>query len=237
MSRPRIAPRPLLTTGALTAVLVLGLSGCGLGGGDATESPSTSPTPPSSSASESAPASPSASESVSPSASAPSQSASTSPSTSASPSASESGSEPAAAATEATVYWVGPAGQAGGIEFPGCGEVLIEDSVPVSGAGSVGDPALVEAGLQALFAERNFDVGSDGLMNALYQSELTVQDVTIEGDTVTVDLNGQPMSGGTCADPQIIAQLQNTAIANAGTYTAEILVDGEPIEEFMSQKG
>ncbi|MEV4901091.1 GerMN domain-containing protein [Citricoccus sp. NPDC055426] len=233
MSHSRTALRPLLTTGALAAVLALGLTACGQGGGDATESPSTTP-----SATESASASPSASASESPTASAsPSQSASTSPSASASPSASTSASEPAAAATEATVYWVGPAGQSGGIEFPGCGEVLIEDTVPVSEAGAVGDPALVEAGLQALFDERSFDVGSEGLMNALFQSELTVQDVTIEGDTVTVDLAGQPMSGGTCADPQIIAQLENTAIANAGTYTAEILVAGEPIQEFMSQKG
>lgn len=135
------------------------------------------------------------------------------------------------------MYWVGPAGQSGGIEFPGCGEVLIEDEVPVSAAGAVGDPSLVKAALQSLFAERNFDVGSSGLMNALYQSELTVQDVTIQGDTVTVNLSGQPMSAGTCADPQIIAQLENTAIANAGTYTAEILVNGEPIQDAMSQKG
>lgn len=230
MSHTRTAPRPLLATGALTAALVLGLTACGLGGGEATESPSAS-----ASASESASPSTSASESMSPSASAPSQSENASPSASASPSG--SASESAAAATEATVFWVGPAGQSGGIEFPGCGEVLIEDTVPVSGAGTVGDPALVEAGLAALFEERNFDVGSEGLMNALYQSELTVQDVTIDGDTVTVDLTGQPMSGGTCADPQIIAQLENTALANAGTYTAEILVDGEPIQDFMSQKG
>lgn len=235
MSHSRTALRPLLTTGALAAVLALGLTACGQGGGDATESPSTTP-----SATESASASPSASASASQSSTAaasPSQSESTSPSTSASPSASTSASEPAAAATEATVYWVAPAGQSGGIEFPGCGEVLIEDTVPVSDAGALGDPALVEAALQALFEERNFDVGGDGLMNALYQSELTVQDVTIEGDNVTVDLAGQPMSGGTCADPQIIAQLENTALANAGTYTAEIFVAGEPIRDFMSQKG
>ncbi|NUL45478.1 GerMN domain-containing protein [Cellulosimicrobium funkei] len=235
MSHRRTASRPLLATGALTAVLALALTSCGQGGGDATESPSASP-----SASESNSASPSASASASESASSsPSQSASTSPSASASPSAtaSSSASETAAAASEATVFWVGPAGQSGGIEFPGCGEVLIEDTVSVSGAGAVGDPSLVEAGLEALFAERNFDVGSEGLMNALYQSELTVQDVTIDGDTVTVDLSGQPMSAGTCADPQIIAQLENTAIANAGTYTAEILVDGEPIQDVMSQKG
>lgn len=234
MSHTRTAPRPLLATGALTAALVLGLTACGLGGEDATESPSASE-PASESASPSASASASASEPLSPSASTPSQSESTSPSASASPSG--SASESAAAAAEATVFWVGPAGQSGGVEFPGCGEVLIEDTVPVSSAGAVGDPALVEAGLEALFEERNFDVGSEGLMNALYQSELTVQDVTINGDTVTVDLTGQPMSGGTCADPQIIAQLENTALANAGTYAAEIRVDGEPIQDFMSQKG
>ena len=40
MSHRRTAPRPLLATGALTAVLALALTSCGLGGGDATESPS-----------------------------------------------------------------------------------------------------------------------------------------------------------------------------------------------------
>lgn len=242
MSTTRTAPRSLLVTGAVAAALALGLTACGGGGGDATESPSASPSVTAASsapASSPAPASesPSPSESASgPASASPSASASNSPSASASATPSSPASSIPAAATEATVFWVGPAGHEGGVAFEGCGEVLVEDTVPVAGAGSVGDPALVQAALQALLDERDFDVDG-GLMNALYQSELTIRDILIEGDTVTVELSGQPMSAGTCADPQIWAQLETTALTNAGTYQAEILVEGEPIREFMSAKG
>lgn len=134
------------------------------------------------------------------------------------------------------MYWVA-LDNLEGIEFPGCpGDTLMESTVPASGAGDVGDPSFVEAGLQVLLDQTEYEVGS-GLTNSLYQSELVVTEVSISGDTVTVDLSGTPISSGTCDDPRIIAQLENTALANAGVYTAEILLDGTPIQEAMSQKG
>ncbi|GAA1124352.1 hypothetical protein GCM10009670_14540 [Citricoccus alkalitolerans] len=134
------------------------------------------------------------------------------------------------------MYWVAM-DNLEGIEFPGCGDSsLMESTAPVSGAGDVGDPSFVEAGLQVLLDQTEYEVGS-GLTNSLYQSELEVTEVSISGDTVTVDLAGSPISSGTCDDPRIIAQLENTALANAGVYTVEILLDGTPIQEAMSQKG
>ncbi len=253
MSLTRTPRRPLLAVAGLAAALSLGLTAC-----QVADVPTETPTPASS------PASSSASPSASPSASASSQAASPTETRAASASASESPSASAAPATEApassspaastpasapsstpaaatageaTVYWVSPAGSGHqGIEFPGCGELLVESTVKASSSGEVGTAERVEAGIEALLEDRTYE-HSNGLVNALYQSELSVQDVSIEGDTVTVDLTGQPMSAGSCADPQIIGQLEYTATANAGTYTAEVLVDGTPIQEFMSQKG
>ncbi|MCY1158344.1 MAG: hypothetical protein MOP51_1368 [Citricoccus sp.] len=256
MSLTRTPRRPLLAVAGLAAALSLGLTACGM----AAEEPTGTPTPASSLSSASASASPStstsspaasatetraasASASETPSASA---SASTAPTTAAPASSSPASSTPAAApsstpaaaaAGEATVYWVSPAGSGHqGVEFPGCGDLLVESTVKATGSGEVGTAERVEAGIEALLEDRTYE-HSNGLVNALYQSELSVQDVAIEGDTVTVDLTGQPMSAGSCADPQIIGQLEYTATSNAGTYTAEVLVDGTPIQEFMSQQG
>ncbi|MFC7403256.1 GerMN domain-containing protein [Citricoccus sp. GCM10030269] len=238
MRQTSLARRPLLATAALAATLTLGLSACGTGGDDPSESPTASDT---ASATESPTSSPSATETTEPTTSAPA-SPSESPSSSApastspaAPSSTPASESPQAA--EATVYWVSLAGEGPtGIEFPGCGDSLIESTAEVSGAGEVGEPSRVEAAIQALLNQKKYDVGQSGLINALYQSELTLEDASISGDTVTVELSGMPISAGTCDDPRIIAQLENTAIANAGVYTATILVDGTPIRDVMSQK-
>jgi len=254
MSLTRTPRRPLLAAAGLAAALSLGLTACAQGADEPTESPTPSSSPASASASaRPSTSSPSASASASspvasatetPTASAPaseSPSASASPKAttpaSSSPAASAPSSSPVAAAGEATVYWVSLAGSGHqGVEFPGCGDLLVESTVKATGSGEVGTAERVEAGIEALLKDRKYE-HSDGLVNALYQSDLSVQDVSITGDTVTVDLTGQPMSSGTCDDPRIIGQLEYTATTNAGTYTAEVLVDGTPIQEFMSQKG
>lgn len=250
MSLTRTPRRPLLAVVGLAAALSLGLTACGQGADEPTESPTPASSPasatarPSISSPSASASSPAASATEAPAASAP---ASASPSASASPTATAPAasspaalapsSSPAAAAGEATVYWVSLAGSGHqGVEFPGCGDLLVESTVKATGSGEVGTAERVEAGIEALLKDRRYE-HSDGLVNALYQSELSVQDVSITGDTVTVDLTGQPMSSGSCDDPRIIGQLEYTATTNAGTYTAEVLVDGTPIQEFMSQKG
>lgn len=214
MSQTRNTRHTLLAVAGVATAMTLGLSACGLGSQEPSESPTTASSPAS-------------------------QDATTSPSASASAS-----SEPAAAAGEeavaegeASVYWVSLAGSGhDGVEFPGCGDQLVETTVPAQGSGQVGSAERVEAGIKALLANEDYE-HSDGLVNALYQSELTLQDVTLEGDTVVVELSGQPISAGTCDDPRIISQLEYTAATNAGAYTARVLVDGTPIQEHLSQKG
>ena len=250
MSQTRNTRHTLLAVAGLATAMTLGLSACGLGSQEPSESPTTASSPASQdpttspSASASAPASapassaPAASATETPTGSAsPSASATPTPSATAPASPSASASSPAAAVREATVYWVSLAGSGhDGVEFPGCGDQLVETTVPAQGSGEVGSTERVEAGIQALLGDGEYE-HSDGLVNALYQSDLTLQDVTIEGDTVVVELSGQPISSGTCDDPRIISQLEYTAATNAGAYTARVLVDGTPIQEYLSQKG
>lgn len=139
-------------------------------------------------------------------------------------------------ASPVNVYWIleGDSGQAG--DPIGCGDSLVMGSVQGLDPGLTGAER-VEAGIEALLAQRDREIGERGLTNALYNSELTLQGAQIDGDTVTVTLSGQPQSAGTCDDPRIIEQLEQTALVNSGVTTAHVLVDGTPIREFMSAQG
>jgi hypothetical protein len=124
---------------------------------------------------------------------------------------------------------VGDAGKSG-LEI-GCGDSLVSTvSEPVEYT----DP--VEAAITHLLADKNREHGETGLVNALYQSTLKYVSSSIRNGTVTVELTGQPVSGGTCDDPRIQAQLKYTAQAAASVKEYVILIDGTPIEKFMSQK-
>ena len=124
---------------------------------------------------------------------------------------------------------VGDAGQSG-LEI-GCGDSLVSTvSEPVEYT----DP--VEAAITHLLADKNREYGETDLINALYQSTLTYVSSRVRNGTVTVELTGQPISGGTCDDPRIQAQLKYTAQAAASVKDSVILIDGVPIEKFMSQK-
>jgi len=124
---------------------------------------------------------------------------------------------------------VGDAGTSG-LEI-GCGDSLVSTvSEPVEYT----DP--VEAAITHLLADKDREYGSTGLVNALYQSELKYVSSSTRNGTVTVKLTGRPVSGGTCDDPRIQAQLKYTAQAAASVKESVILIDGTPIEEFMSQK-
>ncbi|MGX1750680.1 GerMN domain-containing protein [Glutamicibacter protophormiae] len=124
---------------------------------------------------------------------------------------------------------VGDAGQSG--PEIGCG-----DSLVATQTGPEEFTNQVEASMAALLADDNEELGGSGLRNALAASNLEYVTSLVDGDVVTVELEGTVSSGGTCDDPRIIEQLKYTAMTAAGTGEAEILVEGEKIEEVLSSK-
>lgn len=150
------------------------------------------------------------------------------PASSATASASISASATSASLTLFYVA-VGDAGKAG--PEIGCG-----DSLVATETGPKEFTNQVEASITALLANDAEELGSSGLRNALAASDLDYVSSMVDGDVVTVRLNGAVSSSGTCDDPRIVEQLKYTAMTAAGTGQAEILVDGEKIEEALSSK-
>jgi hypothetical protein len=120
-----------------------------------------------------------------------------------------------------------------GISGPriGCGDSLVVTSTaPVRFTDQVGPS------VGALLANKSRDIGMSGLINVLYQSNLTYVAGELNGSTITIWLSGQFMLGGVCDIPRAKAQLVYTAMAASAATSARVFVNGRPIDEVLSLK-
>ncbi|WP_285244720.1 hypothetical protein [Pseudarthrobacter sp. fls2-241-R2A-127] len=130
-----------------------------------------------------------------------------------------------------TVYYVAVGDN--GISGPriGCGDSLVATTTaPVRFTDQVGPS------VGTLLANKSRDVGMSGLINVLYQSSLTYVAGELDGSTITIWLTGQFMLGGVCDIPRAKAQLEYTAMAASGATSAQVFVNGRPIDEVLSLK-
>lgn len=130
-----------------------------------------------------------------------------------------------------TIYYV--AIEDNGISGPriGCGDSLVATTTaPVRFTDQVGPS------IGTLLANKSRDVGLSGLVNVLYQSNLSYVGGELDGSTITIYLTGQFMLGGVCDIPRAKAQLEYTAMAAAGATSAQVFVNGRPIDEVLSLK-
>ena len=230
MTRPRLSAFSVLTFSALII-----LTGCFGPPAPAPTGTSTAPTttaaPTTSSAAPTTTASPTAA--TSPPVTPPSTAAAPPSSAPASPPPAE---EPAPGGlpeqvAPLTIYYVAIDDQ--GISGPliGCGDSLVATTTaPVRFTDQVGPS------IGTLLANKNRDVGLSGLVNALYQSNLTYTGGELSGSTITIWLTGQFMLGGVCDVPRAKAQLEYTAMAASGATSAQVFVNGRPIDEVLSLK-
>jgi hypothetical protein len=126
---------------------------------------------------------------------------------------------------------IGDAGQAG--PEIGCGDSLVpaEQALPLE----VQEP---RAALERLLAIKDQFYGQSGLYNALYQSDLQVEDVKIDSDgLVTVYLTGQVMLGGECDSPRFQAQLEQTIKQFPTVQQVEIYINDQLMQEALSSQG
>lgn len=130
-----------------------------------------------------------------------------------------------------TIYYVAVGDD--GVSGPmiGCGDSLVATTTaPVRFTDQVGPS------VGTLLANKSRDVGMSGLVNALYQSNLTYLGGELNGSTITIWLSGQFMLAGECDDPRVKAQLEYTAMAASGATSAQVYVNGRPIDDVLSLK-
>jgi len=113
----------------------------------------------------------------------------------------------------------------------GCGDSAIPAQVEIAATQGV-----LKAAMQALFAIKDQYYGQSGLYNALYQSDLQVQSVTISNGKATVNLTGSMQMGGECDAPRVQAQLEKTVLQFPTVTSADIYINGKTLADALSLK-
>lgn len=115
-------------------------------------------------------------------------------------------------------------------------EIGCNDSVVAVDKDITATSAPLRSAYEQLLSLDTRDYGKSGLVNALYNSDLTIDEVTIQNKVATVKLKGTLSSGGTCDDPRIIAQLTQTALQFASVASVQVYVNGQKLEDYLSTK-
>lgn len=113
----------------------------------------------------------------------------------------------------------------------GCGDSVVPVEVQIEPTQGV-----LRAGLEALLQYKKQYYGESGLYNALYQSDLQVDQVRIVNGEAQVNLVGQMQLGGECDDPRFGAQIEQTVLQFNTVQSAAITINGKPLKEVLSLK-
>jgi hypothetical protein len=110
----------------------------------------------------------------------------------------------------------------------GCDDSVVPVEVPI-------EPTIapLTAALNKLLSIDTREYGQSGLYNALYRSDLTLQDVVIKNREAVIKLSGALTLGGLCDKPRVRAQLRETALQYAAVDSVSIFVNGTSLGELL----
>lgn len=117
-------------------------------------------------------------------------------------------------------------------ELVGCGDSIVEVKNQTQFT-----PTILAFSVEKLLSLKDQYYGQSGLYNALAGSNLTLESASIEKQIATVKLKGELSVSGTCEAPRILAELQKTVLQFPSVKEANILINGQKIEQLLSQKG
>jgi hypothetical protein len=114
----------------------------------------------------------------------------------------------------------------------GCDDSLIPVEVSVAPT-----RAPLRAALEQLLAIENSTWEGTELYNALYRSDIMLEDVTIVNGQATIRLSGTIRLGGTCDTPRFTEQLRETALQFSTVTEVEVWINGVPLDEALDARG
>ncbi len=115
----------------------------------------------------------------------------------------------------------------------GCGDSLVPVEVPIPPTKGVLRAALTE--LFKLEGQQYY--GQSGLYNALYLSNLTIDDLAVTDGEAIIHLSGNLVFGGECDIPRIEEQLKAVAFQFSTVDRVSIFVNGKPLEKLLDLRG
>jgi hypothetical protein len=120
-------------------------------------------------------------------------------------------------------------GQGG--DLIGCGDsaIPVQVTIPYS-------QGVLKSALATLLSVKSQYYGESGLYNALYQSDLEVENVNLKNGKASVNLTGSLVMGGECDSPRLQAQLEKTVLQFPTVEEADIYLNGKPLADVLSLK-
>lgn len=112
----------------------------------------------------------------------------------------------------------------------GCG-----DSIVSVDRGEKNTQEPIKTALEELFSIKEQFYGQSGLYNALAQSNLKVDQASLDNNKATVYLSGTYSLSGTCDNPRFEAQIKETVLQFASEV--KVFLNNKPLEEVLSGKG
>jgi hypothetical protein len=137
---------------------------------------------------------------------------------------------PAATTIQIFLIAVNDNGQGG--KPVGCGDSVIPVQVDVPATQGV-----LKAALETMLSVKAQYYGESGLYNALYQSNLQVDSISIAAGKASVYLTGTLTMGGECDGPRVQAQLEGTVLQFPTVTEADIFINGKPLKDVLSLRG
>jgi hypothetical protein len=113
----------------------------------------------------------------------------------------------------------------------GCNDSIIPITLQIEPT-----PAPLRAALTQLFAVKSQNYRESGLYNALYQSDLRIDSLSIVDARATVNLIGTLRLNGACDAPRVQAQIEETVRQFATVGSADIFVNGTRLSDALSQR-
>lgn len=95
--------------------------------------------------------------------------------------------------------------------------------------------SVLQAAIEQLLSVKDKDYGQSGYYNALYQSNLTLDSAEISGGKATIKLSGTVLTSGTCDNPRLISQIEETAKQFSAVESVEILINNKDIQTVLSE--
>jgi hypothetical protein len=92
------------------------------------------------------------------------------------------------------------------------------------------------AALNKLFSIKDRNYGQSGLYNALYQSNLKLEKVTIENGEAEIRLSGNLRLGGVMDNPRVKAQIEETALQFSTVKKVSVYLKDKILDEALSLK-
>ncbi len=113
----------------------------------------------------------------------------------------------------------------------GCDDSLIAVDVGIPPTAGV-----LRAAISELLAIDSEMYGDSGLYNALYQSNLEIENLSVINGVASIYLSGDLMLGGVCDHPRVESQLSAIALQFSTVSSVEIFINGIPLKDVLSLK-